>query len=227
MTDPPNPGDSEPFVEGGLPEDSTIPEDYGRLAAGTLPEDRYDELFSRPRGIFTDTDRKYLWGIKEEYAHKETESARRSDIRERVINAVLDMSLLRVISDKGRETIFTELADGAMEPRTAVESFIWFIYLGMDTDEEWLESTLANGISNAEEDYREGEGYHGPTNVDVEIEVGERYDTGEIYQRFKRFGADSLAPAELGVLVRAGGLDEEELASLAEGDEWPPSGMVE
>lgn len=185
-------------------------------AVRALVADQWDEKYDRPRGLLTDTDRRFLWGIKE-YEHEQTASHRRRQIRERVEHGILDLFYTTMLEEADRNQVFEALEEaesGSLE--SAVGSFIEFLYLGLDKDREAIENMVSHGIHNAEsEPGRYGPYEGGIKEVNVDIEVDFAYDADEIYERYQSESAYQLTPAEIGVLVREGMLDEEDLALLS------------
>jgi len=177
-------------------------------------EDRYEYQ----RGMLTDTDRRFLWGLKE-YPHESTVSDRRTSIRSRVEAGLRDLSYLSMLSERSRESVFTDLEDHTPpgQLRDAVASLVEFLYIGLDGDQEWFEEAIAHGISNAESELREGDFYAGAgvdAGVDVEIDVTRGYDVDEIEKRFRAGRGHTLTPTEVGVLVVSGCVTPEDLAVI-------------
>lgn len=191
-------------------------------------EDEWEDRFERDRGMLTDTDRQFLWGVKT-YDSKVTRSERRRAIRERVEHTLLDLFYLTMLDDDQRERVF-EAIEGGQEPgelRSAVASLVEFLYLGLDGDVEWFEETLSHGIHNAERELQDNEktfyaGASVDAGVDVDIEVTRGYDVGEIEARLRSGRGNTLTPAEVGVLVREGRVDEEDIWDLSHGGAGTP-----
>lgn len=185
-----------------------------------LPIEEWGEKYERPRGMLAKVDRQFLWGLKE-YAHDSTVSDRRGDIRERVGNGLLDLFYLTKLTERSRNRIFNNLEErgGSRKLRESVAALVQFLYLGVDGDLEWVEETIALGISNAEKKHRDDDttyysGASADAGVNVDIEVTRGYDVDEIEDRFRSGGANSLTPAEVGVLVRQGRVQPDELPAL-------------
>lgn len=166
----------------------------------------------RPRGILSPTDREYLCGLKE-YEHAQSEANRRQDIRKRVQNGLEDFVLLWLLLDRNEmELIFDSLDEETIH--NSFSSMFAFAYRGLDSDKNWLEEIIESGVllgANYDtSDRREGEA----TDVEVSIDIEYNPDVDAIYGRLKSEGADQLTPREIGVLVREGKIDAEELAEL-------------
>lgn len=184
-------------------------------AVGEWVADEWEERYERPRGMLTDTDRKFLWG-NVEYKHQNTGINRRKDIRGRVENGVLDLFYLTMLEDRDRERIFEELEANTDpgELRSAIAGLVHFLYLGLDGDLEWFEETLVHGIGNAEYTLgKEGTRY-GQAEVNADITVSHGYNVDEIESRYQAGRGNTLTPAEIGVLVRAGRLDPGDFEKL-------------
>lgn len=183
-------------------------------AVSDLMAGDWEEKYERPRGMLTDTDRKFLRGVVE-YSHENTAINRRKDIRGRVENGILDLFYLTMLEDRDREKVFDALS--STEPgelRSAVASLIQFIYLGLNGDDEWLEETLVHGIENAEYDRGSDDELYGQTKVEADITVSKGYNVEEIEERFRSGREHTLTPAEVGVLVRSGRVAPDELPAL-------------
>lgn len=183
-------------------------------AVRSLIDDEWEERHERPRGILTDTDRRFLWGIKQ-YEHQQTASNRRNSMRERVRHGILDLFFMTMLEDGDRNRVFEALEDtdpGSLE--SAVSSFIRFLYLGLDRDKTAIEGMVEHGIHNAETPKGSGVYQGGVKEVNVNIEIDYDYDAEEIYERYQSGGDYRLTPAEIGVLVREEMLDEDDLELL-------------
>jgi hypothetical protein len=164
----------------------------------------------RPRGILSPTDRDYLCGLKE-YAQPQTDANRRQDIRERVVNGLQDFELLwSLLEDEEREKVFEEL--GPDQTDEVIAAMITFAYLGIDQETTRMEEYVGRGIlggANADKLFRSS-GRATEANVSIDIEYNP--DLEKLYRRFKDGG--QLSDADLGVLVRSGMLDSEEIDQI-------------
>jgi hypothetical protein len=164
----------------------------------------------RARGILSPTDRDYLCGHKE-YAQPQTDANRRQDIRERVENGLKDFALLWLLLGRDeREKVFEELdEDGTDE---VIESMVAFAYLGIDQSTSRMEECIERGVlgaANADKLFRSA-GRATDANISIDIEYNP--DTEKLYRRFEE-GAQ-LSDAEVGILVRSGKLDAEDIKEL-------------
>jgi len=177
---------------------------------------KYESAFSvedRPRGILSNTDREYLCGLRD-YKHAQTEANRKQDIRERVINALHDFVLLGLLlDDEEREKIFIEEFDED-ELHLSLEWLISFVYLGLEQDEKRLEDIISNGVYFGANFDKSGRWAGDATDVDASIDVEYNPDVDKIYKQFQEGEGDQLTPAEVGVLVRSGKLEPEDLDEL-------------
>ena len=166
----------------------------------------------RPRGILSATDREYLCGLKE-YAQPQTDANRRQDIRERVINGLEDFDLLTLFLEREeREKIFEELGDEGTEE--VIASMAAFAYLALEQDRPRLEECLERGIMAGANHDKLLRSAGRATDVDVSIDIEYNPDPGKLYRRFE--DDKELTDAEVGVLVKSGRLDGDDLQSLQE-----------
>ena len=97
------------------------------------------EILERKRGIFTQSDREFLLGMKN-YGHEQSIINKRRDIRNRVISGFLDLQLLRIISEPDRSKLFSQMEKGDIHESVAV--FISFIYSGLDGNIDAIEQMV-------------------------------------------------------------------------------------
>ena len=176
----------------------------------------WDE-FDRPRGMLTNTDRKYLWGGKE-YKHEQTAINRRKDIRERFENGIFDLSNLKKLSERDRAKLFQAIEEQNSDPgglRDAVTSLIQFLYLGLDLEPEWFEQTVSRGIDAAVSELDDADRYGGQQ-VSVDIEISRGHNLDRLEKQVKNGQGHTLTTTEMGVLVREGRLSPEDLEELHE-----------
>lgn len=173
---------------------------------------------NRPRGILSPTDREYLCGLKE-YAQPQTDANRRQDIRERVVHGIKDFGLLFLYLDGDeREKVFEEFRDDGTEE--AIASMIAFAYLGLEQDRPRFEECLEHGIllgANRDTLFRSA---GRATDVDVSISVEYKPDPEKLYRRFEE--GKALTDAEIGVLVRSGRIDGDDIEELNESTQLVP-----
>jgi len=168
----------------------------------------------RPRGVLSPTDRDYLCGLKK-YAQPQTDANRRQDIRERVENGLKDFALLWLFLERDeREKVFDEFGeDGADE---AIASMNAFAYLGVDQDTARLEECIERGVLNAANADKLFRSAGRATDADVSIDIEYNPDVEKLYRRFEEGG--QLSNAEVGVLVRSGKLDIEDIKELQDSE---------
>lgn len=198
--------------------------DEPRSAPWQMTEDEWEAVYSRPRGIFTDVDRKFLWGVKQ-YDSSPTRSERRAEIRKRAENALLDLFYLPEMDDDQRARVFEEVEqvgeDGPWGLHESVSHLIQVLYHGVDGDTKWLEEAVKRGIWKAQGDvaakedvtrYRPGSGLYAGVEVDITIDEG--YNVDDLEERAQAGGVHSLTDTEIGILVREGRLDLEDRDDL-------------
>lgn len=177
------------------------------MESALAPEDR-------PRGILSKADREYLCGQKE-YAHAQSESNRKQDIRERVKNGIKDFTLLWLLLDPTeRDNIFDEMADEEVDQ--CIESMVTFAYLGLGQDRHRLEERIERGVLLGANYDTAGRWAGEATDVDASIDIDYRPDVDALYEQVQEGKTDQLTPAEIGVLVQAGKLQPEDLKELEE-----------
>lgn len=168
---------------------------------------------NRPRGILSTTDREYLLGQKE-YEHPQSEANRKQDIRERVINAFQDFLILTLmLSAKERKKIFNdEISEKLLQ--YSLESMVSFVYLGLEEDIKELEKIIEMGVYSGANLSKISHWSGEVVDVDTLIDLERRPDRSEVIQKLEQGKTDQLTPAEIGILVRSGKLDESDLDKL-------------
>lgn len=175
----------------------------------------------RPRGILSHTDREYLCGLKD-YEHKQTEANRRQDIRERIRYGLEDFRLLWwLLNDNDRGIVFEKL-DEAGSLDDSLSAAIAFLFLGIDRDIPYLEAIIEDGIYAGANYDKSGQWAGDVEAVNVSIDIDRNPDVEAIYEQFQEGNADQLTPTEVGVLVRAGKIEPDELEELIDtGPDFP------
>lgn len=199
--------------------DPPSPADLAGLAEGG----EWPESMQRPRGILTDTDRRFLWGVKE-YESPVSRSGRRGQIRDRFADGLRDLAYLSMLDDGQREDVLAKI-DAETNPgelRDAVSTLVEFLYFGQDTDIEWLEETVAHGVLNGESRRVDDSTVYGGTEVNVEIDVSRGHDVDRLEEQLRSGQHHTLSPAEIGVLVREGRIDPDDLEQLQPEGVVPP-----
>jgi len=194
-------------------------EEFADLFTGIeQAEDKESEpLFTpddRPRGILSKADREYLCGLKH-YAHAQSEANRKQEIRERVENALKDFTYLWLLLDEEeRDLVFKQMGE-----ETVTESFVsmvTFMYLSLDGDVPRFQEVIEDGLlvgANFDTSSRWG---GKATDAEVDININYDPDVEMLYRRLKEGNAERLTAAEIGVLARAGKLEEEHLSEIQE-----------
>ena len=182
-------------------------DDYG------LPKIDTGQLENRPRGILSNTDRAYLAGNKR-YQHKQSDSNRRQEIRERIVNGLKDFRLLPLLlpTDE-REKIFNQELD-KQEVEVCLSQMIAFAYLALDKDIEKISKIIENGIFTGQN--------HGPDaawagtawDIDVKIDIDYNPDPHQIKHKLESENMGDVTPSEIGILVRAGEISADQLEEL-------------
>lgn len=114
----------------------------------------------RPRGALTDTDLEVLAGEKE-YKQRNAELNQLRGTRQRIANAILDFNEIKqYTTDTDRKIVFSDISDAANLPDgkrasliEALQSLIYWIYLGTKEQGYSFEQILDRPIRRAEEDY--------------------------------------------------------------------------
>lgn len=175
------------------------------------------EDYERDRGILTDTDRQFLFGVKTYGDSRQTRSERRRIIRDRFQNGILDLELLWLLDDRTREKLFDELHESAQTDasslRSPLSALIEFLYVGLDGDTEWIQGAIAVAIHRGEERLDTADRF-GRREVEVNIDVKEGYDLDRIEESLNEGRAGELSVDEIGALVREGRIDSEDLEKL-------------
>lgn len=168
---------------------------------------------NRPRGILSQTDRQYLFGEKE-YKHPQSESNRRQEIRERIESGILDFTLLLLLLPTNeRKKLFSGFS-GAQKS-IVLEFMISFVYLLLGEDTDRFEKIIEDGIFACSAIDPQDQQTEKVTNVDVTIEIESDPDVDAIYQKFKNDTGTRLTPTEIGILVRNGKIDSDDLDALS------------
>lgn len=179
-------------------------------------DDYWEEHHERPRGALTDVDRRFLWGAHG-YEHKQSATKRKATIRERLENGLKDVQYLTLLDDRDDKKVFDALDEG--ELRSSLSTLIRWLYLHLDGDLEWFEQTVAQAISNAENDRRDDDvtyyaGGEVNAGIDVEITVRKGFNVERIERQLRNGEGHTLTPTEIGVLAREGRLEEGDLMLL-------------
>lgn len=171
-------------------------------------EEEWEESWVRERGILTDIDRRYLWGLETYEDSPSSRSMRRTAIRNRFANGLLDLAYLSKLEEGEIGNVLEELDDlqtpGGL--RTAVSRLVEFLYFGTDPTPEWLEEAIATGVVRAEWKTDDATRY-GQRRAEVSIETYLGHNLDELENVLRAGEGHTLSPEEIGVLVRSGRLD--------------------
>lgn len=171
--------------------------------------------YDRPRGILSKADRKFLFGQKT-YEHPQSEANRKQDIRERTVNALKDFWLLSYLLDDDEfEKIFKEEME-AKELQETLSSAISFIFLGLDGDLHKLEQVVNGGVYVGANRSKLGNFSGEVIDVNTSISVERRPDRTEIIEKYEEGDFSDLTPAQIGILVRIGEIESEDLDEMAQ-----------
>lgn len=177
---------------------------------------------SRSRGILSTTDREYLFGLKE-YAHDQSEANRRQDIRERVKNSLIDFKILwAFLDDADRDQIFGNLGDETVDE--CIEAMVTFVYLGVGEDLPRLEKAIERGILAGSRVSREDQSTEKAQSVEASIDVDYHPDPEEVHKKLEKTPISQLTVEELGVLVKSGKLNTDDIKRLNDSEIHAPPG---
>lgn len=181
------------------PDEEEIPEAMAKFAV-IGPE--------RKNSLLTSTNREFLTGHKE-YDSRQRRYEQRKSIRERVVAGIRDLPLLLWLDNNEREWVLDELDDEEFE--RYVTAFLEFVYEMLDYDSAELENIITSAVSHAEQEREMGDRLKA---VDTTIGIDYSPDPKAIYERFQSEGPHALTPAEIGILVRKGLIQENDLETL-------------
>lgn len=171
------------------------------------------QVEERPRGLLSHTDREFLVGLKD-YKHEQSEANRRQDIRERVAHGLRDFLLLWwLMDDQELVKVFADLHE-KQDLNDSLGATLAFMYRGLDRDEVRLERIVEEGVYAADNMDKKGRWAGDTDSVDVTIDIERNPDLNAIYDRFRHGDSAQLTPTEIGILVRAGKIESDELGEL-------------
>jgi hypothetical protein len=116
-----------------------------------------------------------------------------------------------------REKLFEELGEDGTDE--VIASMVAFAYLGLDQDTARIEECIERGVldaANADKLFRSA---GRATDADVSINIEYNPDVDKLYRRFEEGG--QLSDADVGVLVRSGKLDAEDVKEIQESVGFP------
>jgi len=169
----------------------------------------------RPGGLLTKTDRKYLIGQKK-HEHQQSDAKRRQEIRKRVENGFLDISLmLYFLEHKEKKKIFDEYDEQTLTK--VLSDLMAFIFTGTSQNIENFEKIIERGVSTGSSFDQSGRWVGNVIDVNAEIDILDIPDTDQLYEQLKaeKYGRGRrLSPEEIGLLVRDGKISKDELDKL-------------
>jgi hypothetical protein len=168
----------------------------------------------RERGIFTPRDRDFLTGeIEEELDDNETRQ-KRFQIRQRVVNSILDFAYFLHLRPEDVDLITQKVDDDALF-HYAVDYMFSYLFqiLGQEEFIDWVTDVVLDRVF-----YRIvfQEDVFPVVKVDFDVEVEQKIPLDEVYQKYKE-GVD-LGERELDALVVTDRISEEELSQGVENE---------
>lgn len=199
-------------------DDNEVPDLFSGVekARGDISYESILQPEDRPRGILSNTDREYLCGLRE-YSHDQSELNRRQAIRERTINALRDFHLLWLLLDDAEWDKIVEAFDPD-ELNHTFSAMLAFMYLGIGQDTGRMEEIIQRGIFLGANYDTTGRWSGKANEVDVSIDIEYSPNVDALYEQLREGESSELTPGEIGALVRAGKLDEEDLEELEESE---------
>ena len=167
----------------------------------------------RPRGVLSKVDREFMLGLKD-YAHKQSRANRRQTIRERVEHSLYDFTLLWLILPPLERNRVLDAMDDT-DATASVEALITFAYLSVDQNVTELERRIENGVLAGASYDPEGKEDGKVTNVSASLDIEYQPGIDELKTKLQE-QSDELTPEEIGILVRTGEIDPEDLEALEE-----------
>lgn len=159
---------------------------------------------SRDRGILSPTDRKFVKGEKE-YNHRQTASDRRKEIRERLYNSLLDLSL--IFNHMDEDEVARVFSPDDTEQQAFVEALT--DGLGMIYRETFPATTipafktlLSAGVSRAERQIAGSDGLGVSVTFDVERSSPVEFDLDEIGEKIRLGKTDEIPVEALRIYTR-------------------------
>jgi len=169
----------------------------------------------RKQSVLTQKEREYLLGRRS--IDGQAERNTRFRIRQRLINALLDIQLLE--NSNRDQTVFDDLGQVANHQRIDLDlkiSFASMLYdlILLDEDvsdeEDELELIIRKALMrSAPYEEFEAEGVHLGRTITVDIEVEDRY-SGDLEEMKERVRSGDASILELSALLQIGNLDEDD-----------------
>ena len=154
----------------------------------------------RGRGVLTQSDREFLLGRKSDYT-EQSRRQKRSRIRRRVRNAILDFSILfEHLDDRDRQMVFDPDDEDRDAYTRGMTDMLAFLHLGTMGYYTPFKHMLAEGVNRAEQaltgsDYR-------LVNVEFNVDPIGRIDIDEVVDKIEDGRFAKLTDEELQAFVR-------------------------
>jgi hypothetical protein len=183
-------------------ENAVIPRYTTQEKAAELSEEEWKKRYGRPNALLSETDRRFLLGLKE-YENKRSISERRGIIRERYMHGILDLLLLNSLTDRQYGMLLDDLDKSfpSGELESATSRFIELLYCYTEGNTGWIEERIKTGITAGYRRTHNHEFPHDIPDVEVEIHVAPPHDLDEIEERFRTAGPNALTPAEKWLMI--------------------------
>jgi hypothetical protein len=161
-----------------------------------------------PHGMLAPVDRRYLRG-EEEYNSRQGTHDRRKAIRTRIVNTILDFSLVferlsaedrrKVLDEVMNETPDHSLIGGAAPAPTSMVAMLAFLY-ELHDDVSHFEQTVSRALETAL--IRERDATAVSVEVNIDIERVENVDPPSVIEKVDEGRIDDLSSAEYQWVVR-------------------------
>lgn len=154
----------------------------------------------RDRGVLTQSDREFLLGRKSDYT-EQSRRQKRSRIRRRVRNAMLDFTILfEHLDERDREMVFDPDHAHREAYTRGITDMLAFLHLGTMGYYTPFKHMLAEGVNRAEQalagsDYR-------LVNVEFNVDPVGRIDVDEVVDKLEAGRFAELTDEELQAFVR-------------------------
>ena len=154
----------------------------------------------RGRGVLTGSDREFLLGRKSDYT-EQSRRQKRSRIRTRVRNAILDFTILfEHLDDRDREMVFDPDDEHREEYTRGITNMLAFLHLGTMGYYTPFKHMLAEGVNSAEQALA-GSDYRMVT-VEFNVDPVGRIDVDEVVDKLEEGRFAELTDEELHAFVR-------------------------
>lgn len=177
---------------------------FRAVVSGEMPS---DPDASRPRGVLSGADRRYLKD-PESYAQEHSRQSvreRKKAIRERTRNALLDFQILfEELPPEERKKIFTPPGARTTEFEEAIISLLGFVYGEADPLPQLssFETLLSAGIRRATRQMAGGEDLTVEVDFGVHVESPDSVNWTDVVDKAKSGNFDSLSEVEIRAFVR-------------------------